>query len=111
MLCWQWSVDQSQVPLRAVIFPQAIWIVKILDAPHNLCSSSPVHVPFLDIVLECNNGYEIPELPSEPFVKRCHVRILRASPCVSLSSFVNCVKTSMSPRVRIILLDLLPLRK
>ena len=53
----------------------------------------------------------IPELPSEPFVKRCHVRVLRASPCVSLSSFVNCVKTSMSPRVRIILLDLLPLRK
>ena len=33
------------------------------------------------------------------------------SVCVSLSSFVNCVKTSMSPRVRIILLDLLPLRK
>ena len=53
----------------------------------------------------------IPELPSEPFVKRCHVRVLHASPCVSLSSFVNCVKTSMSPRVRIILLDLLPLRK
>ena len=53
----------------------------------------------------------IPELPSEPFVQRCHVRVLRASPCVSLSSFVNCVKTSMSPRVRIILLDLLPLRK
>ena len=53
----------------------------------------------------------IPELPSEPFVKRCHVRVLRASPCVSLSSFVNCVKTSMLPRVRIILLDLLPLRK
>ena len=53
----------------------------------------------------------IPELPSEPFVKQCHVRVLRASPCVSLSSFVNCVKTSMSPRVRIILLDLLPLRK
>ena len=53
----------------------------------------------------------IPELPSEPFVKRCHVRVLRASPCASLSTFVNCVKTSMSPRVRIILLDLLPLRK
>ena len=53
----------------------------------------------------------IPEPSSEPFVKRWHVRVLRASPCVSLSSFVNCVKTSMSAGVRIILLDLLPLRK
>ena len=29
-----------------------------IDAPHNLCRSSPVHVPFLDIVLECNNEYD-----------------------------------------------------
>ena len=80
-----------------------------IEDPHNLCCSSSVHVPFLDMYSSATSL--IPELPSEPFVKRCHVSVLRASPCVSLSSFVNCVKTSMSPRVLIILLDLLPLRK
>ena len=113
MLCWQWSVDQSQVP-NNLLFMQLSSLKPFgsedIDAPHNLCCSSSVHVNFLDMYSSATTSM-IPELPSEPFVERCHVRVLRASPCVSLSSFVNCVKTSMSPRVRIILLNLLPLRK
>ena len=113
MLCWQWSVDQSQVP-NNLLFMQLSSLKPFgsedIDAPHNLCCSSSVHVPFLDTYSSATTSM-IPELPSEPFVKRCHVRVLRAFPCVSLSSFVNCVKTSMSLRVRIILLDLLPLPK
>ena len=49
----------------------------------------------------------IPQLSNERFVKRCHVRVLRASPNVSRSSFV---KISIPPGILVILLDLLPLR-
>ena len=97
MLCWQWSVDQPQVP-NNLLFMQLSSLKSFgsedIDAPHNLCCSSSVHVPFLAMYSSATTSM-IPELPSEPFVKRCHVRVLRASVCVSLSSFVNCVKTSM----------------
>ena len=112
MLCWQWSVDQSQVP-NNLFFMQLSSLKPFgsedIDAPPNT-----IYVALLQSLSSSLTLYSsattsmIPELPSEPFVKRCHARVLRASSCVSLSSFVNCVKTSMLPRVRIILLDLLP---
>ena len=113
MLCGQWSVDQSQVP-NNLLFMQLSSLKPFGSEDMMLLT---VYVALLQSTSPSLTLYSsattsmIPELPSEPFVKRCHVRVLRASPCVSLSSFVNCVKTSMSPRVRIILLDLLPLRK
>ena len=61
MLRWQWSVDQSQVP-NNLLFMQWSSLKPFgsedIDAPHSLCCSSPVHVPFLDIVRECNNEYD-----------------------------------------------------
>ena len=58
---WQWSVDQSQVP-NNLLFMQFSSLKPFggedIDAPHSLCCSSPFHVPFLDIVLECNSEYD-----------------------------------------------------
>ena len=107
-------MDQSQVP-NNLVFMQ-LSSLKPFGGEDIDALPSTIYVALLQLSSPSLTLYSsatsmIPELPSEPFVKRCHVRVLRASVCVSLSSFVNCVKTSMPPRVRIILLNLLPMRK
>ena len=72
--------------------PSCRFIVKILML-------LPIYVAILQFTSPSLILYSIattsmfPELPSKPFVKRCNVCVLRASPCVSLGSFV---KTTMS---------------